>query len=125
MTQFISQCHIKRFRALADLEIAFLGKVNLITGKNNSGKSSLLEAIRILATGGAVRTLFDILNYRDEPGSGGESERAWLPTDLAPFCKLFFGFPDLASSQAGFSIAVVDGSLPPSPSRHHRTLSRS
>lgn len=116
MTTFINSLEISGFRALADLKIDSLGKVNLITGKNNSGKSTLLEAIRILATGGALRTIFDILNYREELGSGNESERTYQPTDPAPFCNLFTGFPDLASSQQGFSI-LASGALPASVSR--------
>ncbi|MBV5322804.1 MAG: AAA family ATPase [Ilumatobacteraceae bacterium] len=116
MTELVKNLEIKGFRALSELRIAPFGKVNLITGKNNAGKSSLLEAIRILVTGGALRTLFDILNYREELGATGESERTWLPTDLAPFCNLFTGFPDLASSKQGFSI-VAEGALPPATSR--------
>lgn len=116
MTEFIKNLEIKGFRALSDLQVAPLGKVNLITGKNNAGKSSLLEAIRILVTGGALRTLFEILNYREELGPAGETERIYLPTDLAPFCNLFTDFPDLASSKHGFSIAA-EGALPPAISR--------
>lgn len=113
MTVFISSLAIDGFRALADLKIDGLGKVNLVTGKNNSGKSTLLEAIRILATGGALRTLYEILNYREELGSTSDAERTYLPTDLAPFCTLFIGFPDLASSKHGFSISAK-GNLPAS-----------
>lgn len=80
MTGFVRNLEIKGFRALSELSIAPFGRVNLITGKNNAGKSSLLEAIRILVTGGALRTLFDILNYREELGASGESERTYLPT---------------------------------------------
>lgn len=116
MTEFIRNLEIKGFRALSELTIAPFGRVNLITGKNNAGKSSLLEAIRILVTGGALRTLFDILNYREELGSAAESERTYLPTDLAPFCNLFTGFPDLASSKHGFSV-VAEGALPPAISQ--------
>ena len=65
MTVFIGNLAIDGFRAFADLKIDGLGKVNLVTGRNNSGKSTLLEAIRILATGGALRTLYEILNYRE------------------------------------------------------------
>jgi hypothetical protein len=50
-------------------------------------------------------------NYREELGSAREAERTYLPTDLAPFCNLFTGFPDLASSRHGFSIAA-EGALP-------------
>lgn len=116
MTELVKNIEIKGFRALSELNIAPFGKVNLITGKNNTGKSSLLEAIRILVTGGALRTLFDILNYREELGASGESERTYLPNDLAPFCNLFTGFPDLASSKQGFSI-VAEGALPSAISR--------
>ena len=38
MTVFISSLEVDGFRALADLKIEGLGKVNLVTGKNNSGK---------------------------------------------------------------------------------------
>lgn len=116
MTTLIDSLEISGFRALADLKIQSFGSVNLITGKNNSGKSTLLEAIRILATGGAVRTFFDILDYREELATSNESERIYQPTDLAPFCNLFTGFPDLAASQQGFSIAAT-GALPPAISR--------
>lgn len=116
MTTFIKTLKISGFRAFTDLQIDGFGKVNLVTGMNNSGKSTLLEAIRILATGGALRTLYDILNYREELGPVSDAERTYLPTDLAPFCNLFNGFPDLASSQHGFSISA-SGALPPSVSR--------
>lgn len=116
MTTFIKTLQVDGFRAFKDFKIDGLGTVNLVTGMNNSGKSTLLEAIRILATGGALRTLLDILNYREELGANSESERTYLPTDLAPFCNLFTGFPDLASSKHGFSISTT-GALPPSISK--------
>jgi AAA15 family ATPase/GTPase len=43
-----SSLHIKNFRNLRDLEINALGRVNLISGKNNVGKTALLEAIFLL-----------------------------------------------------------------------------
>jgi hypothetical protein len=115
MTVLITSLAIDGFRALADLKIDGLGKVNLVTGKNNSGKSTLLEAIRILATGGSLQTLYEILDYREELASSNDAERTYQPTDLAPFCSLFTGFPNLASSTQGFSISAK-GALPPSMS---------
>jgi recombinational DNA repair ATPase RecF len=47
------ELRVTRFRSLHDLAVGPFARVNLITGKNNSGKSSLLEAVRILATEGA------------------------------------------------------------------------
>lgn len=49
---------IKNFRSLEHLEVRKLGRVNLIVGKNNSGKSTVLEALQIYA-GNANRPLLE------------------------------------------------------------------
>ena len=36
---------VKNFRCFKDLQINDLGRVNLISGKNNTGKTALLEAM--------------------------------------------------------------------------------
>lgn len=43
-----SSLHIKNFRNIRDLKISSLGRINLIGGKNNVGKTTLLEAIFLL-----------------------------------------------------------------------------
>ena len=43
---------IRNYRVFSDLEIGDLSRINLIGGKNNSGKTSLLEAIFLLSAGG-------------------------------------------------------------------------
>ena len=40
---------VKNFRCFKDLQINDLGRVNLIAGKNNTGKTALLEAMYILS----------------------------------------------------------------------------
>lgn len=45
MTQHLENLTIERFRGLRDLELKDLGQVNLFVGPNNSGKTSVLEAI--------------------------------------------------------------------------------
>lgn len=42
---FITGMHIKNFRLFKDLDAMGFGQVNLITGANNSGKTTLLEAL--------------------------------------------------------------------------------
>lgn len=59
---------IQNFRALENLTLGELGRLNLLVGKNNSGKTSVLEAIRLLATAGAVTTLLELAVERDEQG---------------------------------------------------------
>jgi predicted ATPase len=41
--------HIERFRRLENVRLDNLGAINLLVGKNNSGKTSILEALAILA----------------------------------------------------------------------------
>lgn len=98
MPEFIDNLHIKGFRALSELRVEHFGKVNLITGKNNSGKSSLLEALRILATGGALRTIVNILDAREELVQSRNDEKAdYVTNNFWPLRGLFHGFPDLLS----------------------------
>ncbi|MBL7816481.1 MAG: AAA family ATPase [Saprospiraceae bacterium] len=56
----LDHLHIKNYRLFHDLRIDTLGQVNLIAGKNNTGKTALLEAIRI------VLSQEDIYEFRDE-----------------------------------------------------------
>ncbi len=53
------------FKHFENLVMPQVGRVNLIAGKNNVGKSSLLEAIRILASGCDPLALFDTLHERE------------------------------------------------------------
>lgn len=65
---------IKNFRTLEDLHVPKLGRVNLIVGKNNVGKSSVLEALRILAGNGNEFALANIASGRDEKYALKESD---------------------------------------------------
>lgn len=62
----IDSISIKNFKNLEDLKIPSLKRVNLITGKNNTGKSSLLEAFGIIALEGNPVFLYQIIKSRGE-----------------------------------------------------------
>jgi predicted ATP-dependent endonuclease of OLD family len=57
---------IKNYRILKELKINSLAQVNLITGKNNTGKSTILEAIAIYACKGDLQYLLQLLANRGE-----------------------------------------------------------
>jgi AAA15 family ATPase/GTPase len=57
---------IKNFRCFQDFHIDDLARVNLIVGKNNSGKTCFLEAIYLLVNHGNPNCLIDILGRRGE-----------------------------------------------------------
>jgi AAA domain, putative AbiEii toxin, Type IV TA system len=67
---------IKDFRAFEHFELRDLGRVNLLVGANNSGKTSVLEAIDLLTASGAPRRFWSTLARRgetvdDDSGSPG------------------------------------------------------
>jgi hypothetical protein len=87
---------IRGYRLFEDLTIPHLARVNLITGKNNTGKTALLEAIRIWADTGAPRTLRDIIVGRGDDRGGFSSRpspgipQAWASLGIE---SLFSGHP--------------------------------
>ncbi len=62
----LSSFEIHGFRAFEHLKLEKLGRVNLFTGKNNVGKTSLLEALWVYANQGAPAILWSILESRNE-----------------------------------------------------------
>lgn len=72
----MKKIEINNYKCLGNLSISDLQRVNLFTGKNNTGKSTILEAISLFAVKGNltwIRRLLDsrgeINNYRDETAS--------------------------------------------------------
>jgi hypothetical protein len=62
----VDQLEIRNFRIFEHLLFERFGRANLIVGKNNTGKTSLLEALRILASMASPYVLWDIISSRDE-----------------------------------------------------------
>jgi predicted ATPase len=58
--------HIKNYRNLKELKIDSVDQVNLITGKNSTGKSTILEAIAIYASRGDMNYILQLLGERGE-----------------------------------------------------------
>lgn len=62
----LKSLYIKNFRIFEEFTIPELGRLNLIVGENNSGKSSVLEAIRLYAGSANPNLLLDIIDKHDE-----------------------------------------------------------
>ena len=54
----LERLRIRNFRAFGDLQIDSLGRINLVTGRNNAGKTTLIEAILLLVGAANVRMAF-------------------------------------------------------------------
>lgn len=57
---------IKNYKCLESLEVSGLKRVNLFTGKNNTGKSTVLEALSLLASKGNIEWIYHLLETRGE-----------------------------------------------------------
>ena len=57
---------LKRYRGFDEYELANLTRVNLLVGRNNSGKTSILEAVHFLAARGDPAVLTHSANRRGE-----------------------------------------------------------
>lgn len=62
----VKSIHIKNYRNIKDLKLDNFAQVNFITGKNNTGKTSILEALALYVDNANPRTLKDILANRGE-----------------------------------------------------------
>ncbi len=118
---------VQGFRGFQDLRIEKLGRVNLIVGKNNIGKSSLLEAIRLYAATDIQRSLWQILKAHDEiklvPNQKGQEwgsgpfEVAAIPQNryvrqtedvLSSLKYLFYGRKDITGPTNPIKIGPID-----------------
>lgn len=89
----LSSLEIRNFRGFKRLQIERLERVNLIVGKNNIGKSSLLEALQLYAHNGDPTQIWKFLQARDEGSSHrrGSVERTNPQNLLMELRHLFYG----------------------------------
>ncbi|MDU9048537.1 MAG: AAA family ATPase [Candidatus Electrothrix sp. Rat3] len=85
----IEQFEIKNFRGFSEYKIDDVGQVNLLVGTNNCGKTSILEAIRLLKSEGNLYDLLSVLLRRGERIQKDTEENRRIYGDL---CRLFYGF---------------------------------
>src|SRR5258706_861779 len=71
----IHSLQIQGYRGFSHFEMSGLGQVNLIVGTNNSGKSSVLEALYLLISAGDPSSLLQLLWRRGERSIDERSPR--------------------------------------------------
>ncbi len=86
----LDSLEIREFRTFKHLQIERLGRVNLIVGKNNVGKSSVLEALRLYAQRGNPALLWNLLRSRDESRFSLQKESG-VVEQLESVKNLFYG----------------------------------
>ena len=86
----LKRLQIRNFRGFNALKIDQLSGINLIAGKNNSGKTSLLEAIFLLSEGGNASLARNVNIIR-----GLELDSRVSPATIGPLWKQLFSDLDM------------------------------
>ncbi len=76
----ITELAVENYRGFRNYRLRGLSRVNLLVGKNNSGKTSLLEAVHLLASNNPLEALMETMVRRSEslPGAEDDRERKFL-----------------------------------------------
>jgi AAA15 family ATPase/GTPase len=85
----LNSLNIKNYRNLKELRINSLGRVNLITGKNNTGKSTILEAIALFASKGDLALIYQFLSERGENFRQTENNKNSTDINIRSLSSLF------------------------------------
>jgi AAA15 family ATPase/GTPase len=99
---------IINFRLFEHLQVKKLSRVNLIVGKNNSGKSSFLEALELYVSNASPSVILEQLEYRQDNWSGKSSSysQTFFDNHLR---HLFFGHKLLRFQVQGILLGEIDG----------------
>src|SRR5579863_911637 len=90
LKKMISSVQIRGYRGFADFEMSGLERVNLLVGTNNSGKTSVLEAIHLLTSRGDPWALWEVLQRRGERLASAVERNVNRPPEL-DVSHLFIG----------------------------------
>ena len=93
------------YRGIDGLILDSPGKVNLIVGVNNAGKTSLLEAIHLLAHQNDEQALLDIIRWRGRVEQ--DPDPLWLAEQLPPFIHLSGRFDQIADDGTSLKTKVL------------------
>lgn len=101
-----SSIRIKRYRGIDGLDLESPGRVNVVVGPNNAGKTSLLESIYVLAHQNDERGLLDVLRWRAR--MDGDPEPRWIVDQLSEAIQVSGIFDEVERNSARVAIALAD-----------------
>lgn len=114
----IRNLKISGFRGFSHFELRDLGRINLLVGTNNCGKTSILEAVQLISSKGDAYSIWQVAARRGERlVENSESPRVSPEVDICHlFCgheievgaKFVIGFEDGRRVQGSFSAQVVE-----------------
>jgi AAA15 family ATPase/GTPase len=97
---------ITNFRLFQHLQVKKLSRVNLIVGKNNSGKSSFLEALELYVSNASPIVLLELLESRQDDWSSKASSHSQVLFN-SPLRHLFFAHKLPESKEWDISLGEI------------------
>lgn len=94
---------LRRYRGFESYRLADLTRVNLVVGKNNSGKTSILEAVELLVAADRVTVFHEAARRRGAPAPYYRRDRSYALSNL------FFGYE--CKPGAHFELSSEDDKL--------------
>jgi len=101
---------INNFRLFQHLSINKLSHVNLIVGKNNSGKSTFLEALQLYVSNASPNIIVDLLEFRQEAWASEADSQSFFINTIR---HLFYGrkLPEPEIEEEGISLGEVSSDI--------------
>lgn len=106
----LNSFQIHKFRLFQHLEVKNLGCVNLIVGKNNSGKSTFLEAVELYASNASATVMLELVESRQETWFS-EAQPHSQNFISNPVRHLFFGHKLPSIGGDGISLGEVSSNI--------------
>ena len=91
----LSEVNIENYKKLKNLQISKLKRINIFAGLNNSGKTSLLEAISLLINHNDIYHFLDMQRRR---GKFSKLNPLWLDDEFQEIIQIDGKFEDIKSS---------------------------
>jgi len=103
--------YLENFRLFDKLEVKRLGRINLIVGRNNAGKSAFLEAVYIYAAETDPEVFFELIQSRQEHWKprGQDNTKGF---SFSPFRHFFKGHKIPLPNESGFKLAISKNITP-------------
>ncbi len=80
VSRHFSEITVSRFRGLVNVKLKKLNRVNIFAGLNNSGKTSVLEAVYLLTKLNDINAFFEMEKYRGKFAE--ELNSKWMETNF-------------------------------------------
>lgn len=107
----LNSLEIRNFKILKELNINSLGRINLFIGKNNTGKSTILEALSLYASKGDVNWIYQLLNERGENYKQLNTDKNETEANIKAVSSLFTNRQVSFVQQDSISIGLLHNSL--------------